>query len=190
MSTWEETALKGHVKQLSLQSFLLSGSHIVHQGKPTYAVCELAALASCSPRGRGIHSRWCCSPPRGRGWPCCPASRRRPAALRWPAGDGVPAGTETGVKITDAPTTSDNPHKYSFVRPTVCTTLKQTTGKFTDMQPIRLNENRLSEQVSCDFTLRLVSHTLTLRGKFLDNSQLGWTQRGGWNWNNPVPTLA
>lgn len=59
-----------------------------------HAVCEWAALASWSPRGRGTRSRRCCSLLRGRGWPCCPVSPRTPAVQRWPAGDGAPVGQE------------------------------------------------------------------------------------------------
>lgn len=79
--------------------------------KPTYAVCELAALASCSLRGRGSHSRWCCSPPPVLGWPYCPASRHRPAVPRWPAGDGVPTRNTDGDMVrTDIPTNRTGIH--------------------------------------------------------------------------------
>ena len=58
----------------------------------THAVCEWAALACWSPRGRRPRSRGCCSPPRAPGSPCCPSSLRTPAGPRWRAGGGAPGG--------------------------------------------------------------------------------------------------
>ncbi len=66
----------------------------------THAVCEWAALASWSLRGRASHSRWCCSWPLGRESPCYPSSLHTPAGRKSPSGDGVPMAAIK--KVTNA----------------------------------------------------------------------------------------